>query len=259
MQNQVFYEKLHTSIDDSQGANEMEITTGVATVTGSGDLPTSLPANAATLNQAQEMVCHLFNQSKILDECQIHIAQAVSTAASKLSAELSLPYMSYLSAISDAVEAWHMKITALHLEMANCDYKTYHGCAADIQKRMQEYFGKLHDLDTALEQWTSALKPIQPFKPSDDHDSGMGSSTSLSVMQAHDTSLSSIPIETASTNKESPFPDDVMSIMKDVESSVGRNVQVMTKVVAEHLGGVEVTAYLGHIFSMGLNFQTSMW
>ena len=33
----------------------------------------------------------------------------------------------------------------------------------------------------------------------------------------------------------------------------------MTNVVAEHLGGVEVTAYLGHIFSMGLNFQTSMW
>ena len=29
--------------------------------------------------------------------------------------------------------------------------------------------------------------------------------------------------------------------------------------VAEHLGGVEVTAYLGHIFSTGLNFQTSMW
>ena len=47
--------------------------------------------------------------------------------------------------------------------------------------------------------------------------------------------------------------------MKDVESSVGRYVQAMTKVVAEHLGRVEVTAYLGHIFSTGLNFQTSMW
>ena len=85
--------------------------------------------------------------------------------------------------------------------------------------------------------------------------SHMGSSTSLSMMQAHDMSSSSILVETASTNKENPFPDDVKSIMKDVESSV----QAMTKVVAEHLGGVEVTAYLGHIFSTGLNFQMSMW
>ena len=113
---------------------------------------------------------------------------------------------------------------------------TYRGCAADIQKRMQEYFGKLCDLNTALEQWTSAYKPIQPIKPSNDHDSGMGSSTSLSAMQAHDMSSSSIPTETASTNKENPFPDDVMSIMKDVEMSVGRYMQVMMKVVAEHLG-----------------------
>ena len=40
---------------------------------------------------------------------------------------------------------------------------------------------------------------------------------------------------------------------------MGRYVQEMTRVVAEHLGGVEVTVYLGHIFSTGLNFQMSMW
>ena len=50
-----------------------------------------------------------------------------------------------------------------------------------------------------------------------------------------------------------------MSNMKDVESSVSKCVQAMTKVVAEHLGGVKVTVYLGHIFSTGLNFQMSMW
>ena len=47
--------------------------------------------------------------------------------------------------------------------------------------------------------------------------------------------------------------------MKDVEASVGMYVQVMTKAVAKHLGGVTVMAFLGHIFSTGLNFQTSMW
>ena len=69
--------------DDLHGANETEITTDVATVSGGGDLPTSLPANAATLNQVCEMVSHLFNQSKIPDECRICVVQAVSTAASQ--------------------------------------------------------------------------------------------------------------------------------------------------------------------------------
>ena len=200
-----------------------------------------------------------FNQSKILDESRICVAQALGTAASQRSTELSLPFTSYLLAVLDAVEAWCMKIMVLHPEMANCDYNTYLGCAAYIWKRMEQYFRKLRDLNMALEQWTLARKPTQPIKPSDDHDLGMGSSTSLSTMQAHDTSLSSIPTKTASTNKENPFPDDVKSIMKDVESSVGRYLQAMTKVAAEHLGRVEVTVYLGHIFSTGLNFQTSMW
>ena len=83
--------------DDLQRANQMEITTDVATVTGGGDPPTSLPTNSPTLNQACEMVCHLFNQSKILDKCRTHVVQAMSTAASQRSAELSLPFMSYLS------------------------------------------------------------------------------------------------------------------------------------------------------------------
>ena len=92
--------KNHTAAtDDSQGANETEVTTDVATVTGGSDPPTSLPANSPTLNQVHKMVCRLFNQSKILDERRIHVVQA-----SQQSAELSLPFMSYLSAISDAVD-----------------------------------------------------------------------------------------------------------------------------------------------------------
>ena len=34
-----------------QGTNETEITTDVAMVTGSGNIPTTLPVNAPTLNQ----------------------------------------------------------------------------------------------------------------------------------------------------------------------------------------------------------------
>ena len=194
--------------NDSQGADETEITTDVATVTGGSDPPTSLHANSSMLNQVREMVCCLFNQSKILDECRTHVAQAMSTAASQRSAELSLPFTSYLLAMLDAVEAWRTKIMVLHPEMANCDYNTYRSCAADIRKRMEEYFRKLCDLNTTLEQQTSARKPTQPVKPSDDRDSGMGLSTSLSATQAHDTSSTSIPTETVSTNMEDPFPDD---------------------------------------------------
>ena len=120
---------LMAATDDSQGADEMEVTTDVATVAGSSDPPTSLPVNSPMLNQAHQMVCHLFIQSNILDECRVCLAQAVSTAASQQSTELSLPFMSYLSAISDAVEAWHTNGPISG--DANCDYNTYRGCAAD--------------------------------------------------------------------------------------------------------------------------------
>ena len=58
--------------------------------------------------------------------------------------------------------------------------------------------------------------------------------------------------------ESNPFLIEV-AFMEDVELSVGRYVQEMTKTVLQYLGGVEMTSYLGHIFSTGLNFQMSMW
>ena len=54
------------------------------------------------------------------------------------------------------------------------------------------------------------------------------------------------------------FLEEIVSTMKDVESSVGKYMQAMMKVVAKHLGGVEVMSYLGDLFSISLNFQTSI-
>ena len=142
----------------------------------------------------------------------------------------------------------------LHLEMANCDYNTYRNCVADIRGKTREYFGKLCDLNWALEQQMSTPKPVQTINPNNEHDSRMGSSTASLVMQAHRTPSDSIPTKTTSTNEDNPFPEEVMSIMKDVELSMGKYKQAMMKVVAEHLGRVKVTAYLGHIFSTRLNF-----
>ena len=242
-----------------QKPNEVGATTDIAMTTGGGDAPTTPPVNSPMLNQAREMVCRLFNQSKILDDCRVRVAQAMGLAVSRCSTQLFFPFTSYLSSVFDTVEAWNMKIMMLHLEMANCDYDTYRNCAVEIWEKTGEYFGKLHDLNTTLEQQTLTPKPIQTIKPSDEHDSGMGSSTASPMTQVTDAPSGSIPIDTAPTHEDNPFPEEIMSIMNDVESSVGRYVQAMTKAVAEHLGGVEVTSYLGHIFSTGLNFQMLMW
>ena len=143
--------------------------------------------------------------------------------------------------------------------MANCDYDTYHDCEAEIWEKMREYFGKLCDLNTTLEQQTLTPKPIQTIKPSNEDNLGMGLSTASMTLHVRNTSSGSIPTDIVPTNKENPFPEEITSIMKDVESSIGRYVQAMTKAVAEHLGRVELTSYLGHIFSTGLNFQILMW
>ena len=248
--------------DDSserQKPNEVGVTTGVATATVGGDTLTSSSLNSPMVNQACEIVCCLFHQSKILDECRVRVARAVGKAVSEHSTQLYLPFTSYISSVSDAVEVWHMRIMVIHPEMAHCDYDMYCICAVDIIEKTQEYFGRLQDLNTILKQQMTTPKPVQTVKPSSDHDSGMGSSSDSPVVQAHDTPTGSTPIKMASTDVANPFPEEIMCIMQDVESSVEKYVQAMTMVVTKYLGGIEVTAYLGHIFSTGLNFQTSMW
>ena len=231
--------------DDSLGkqrANETEITTDVATITSGGDTPTTLPVNTPMLNQAQEMVCRLFNQTKILDKCRICVAQVVGTKCWTLSSIYILPFSHFQCSGSFACEdddsaSGDGQLWLQHLSWL-CGWYT------------GENPGIL---------WKAAWSQYSSEQPSDEHDSGMGSSTSLSVMQAHDTSSGSISAKTVPTNKENPFPDEIMSIMKYVMSSVGRYMHAKTKVVAKHLGGVEVMVYLGHIFNMRLNFQTLMW
>ena len=56
-----------------------------------------------------------------------------------------------------------------------------------------------------------------------------------------------------------PFLQLLPNIMIDVKESVTRYSNELTEKVLEHAGGADITSYLGHIFSTGLNFQTSMW
>ena len=181
----------------------------------------------------------------------------MGVTVSKHSTQLFIPFTLYLSDIFDAVKSWRAKIMVLHPEMAHCNYDTYRDCAADIWEKTNEYFGRLHDLNVTLAQQTSTPKPTWAIKPSDKHDSGLGSSTDSPMMQTHGTPSGSMPM--TPTGENNPFLEEVISIMKDVKASVGMYVQAMRKVEAKHLGRVKVMAFLGHIFSTGLNFQTSMW
>ena len=58
---------------------------------------------------------------------------------------------------------------------------------------------------------------------------------------------------------EDPFLVEIPNIMTDMEDSVTQYADEMVKKVLEHTEGADISSYLGHIFSTGLNFQTSMW
>ena len=58
---------------------------------------------------------------------------------------------------------------------------------------------------------------------------------------------------------DDPFQAEIPNIMTDVEESITKYADEMAKEVLEYTGGADILSYLGHIFSTGLNFQTSMW
>ena len=58
---------------------------------------------------------------------------------------------------------------------------------------------------------------------------------------------------------DDPFQAEIPNIMTDVEESITKYADEMAKKVLEYTGGADISSYLGHIFSTGLNFQTSMW
>ena len=127
------------------------------------------------------MVFHLLNQSKILDECLVQVAQAISKAMSRRTTQLFQPFTTYISGVSDAVKAWHRKVTLIHPEMAHCNYDTYRTCSGSVQERMNKFLGKLWDLNTHLNQQTLSTKLIQGVKPNDKGDSRFSSSVDVTA------------------------------------------------------------------------------
>ena len=232
--------------------------TSVVTVTGGGDASNEPQVDIQTLNQAREMLFCLLKQSKILDKCRVQVARAIGSAVSRLTTQLFQPFTSYISNVSDAVEAWCTKVTLIHPEMSHCSYDTYCACSASIRERTNEFFGRLQDLNTTLDQQMLPLKPdqqtpIQSITPNDEGDSGLGSSVDATALgntsTESDHNRDANPPETTLTavapvGKNDPFVVEVATIMEDVESSIQWYVQEVTKTVLQNLGGVEMTSYL---------------
>ena len=78
----------------SHWLEETEATINIAMMTGGGDTPNKPFVDMQTLNQVREIVSRLFNQSKILNECRVRVAQAIGksylSAAPSFSSHLLL-------------------------------------------------------------------------------------------------------------------------------------------------------------------------
>ena len=117
--------------------------------------------------------------------------------------------------------------------MAHHDYDTYRSCSDSVWEKMNEFFRKLWDLNTRLDQRTLPMKLVQAVKPNDEDDSSInssicaaapgGSSTKTDCNTPPDaTSMANAPL-----SESNPFFIEVTSIMEDVESSVGKYIQEM--------------------------------
>ena len=111
---------------------ETEATTNVMTVTSGSDTSNKPLVDIQMLNQVREMVFYLLNQSKILDECRVRVARAISKAVSKHTTKLFQPFTTYISDVSNAVETCCRKVMVIRPEMAHCDYDTYRTCSASV-------------------------------------------------------------------------------------------------------------------------------
>ena len=213
----------------SHQPEEMEATTNITTVTGGGDTSNEPLVYVQMLNQVREMVFRLLNQSKILDECQVRVAQPISKAVSKHTTKLFQPFTLYIADVSYMVETWHKKVMLICPEMAHCNYNTYCACSASVRERTNEFFRKLWDLNTHLDQQTLPMKPVLGVKPDGKDDSGLGSSidamTPGSSSTETDCNNTTNPLQitsmtVAQLSEDDPFLIEVTTIMEDVESSV---------------------------------------
>ena len=116
--------------------------------------------------------------------------------------------------------------------MVDCSYEKYRENSGLIREKTNAFYERARTLNKVLD---SNVHPA----PATRDDSG-------------------IPDAEVDANDD-PLLAEIPGIMTDVEESVAKYADEMAMKVLEYTGGADITSYLGHIFSTGLNFQTSMW
>ena len=191
-----------------------------------------VPLANMTSNEVRELIHGLMRKSSILDECRTRVRSAVSKAVAERTKEMFKPFTGYIEDMARKVSSWHAGILSVRPKMVDCNYEAYHENSGLIREKTNAFYERARVLNKSLDESMAS-------KPAVKDDSG---TSGAEVGDAED-----------------PFQVQIPDIMTDVEESVTKYADEMAKKVLEHTGGADISSYLGHIFSTGLNFQTSMW
>ena len=205
------------------------------TVLAEGDeLQDDTTSDNLTPNEVRELLHSLMRKSTILNECRVCIRATVSKVVAKHTMAMFKPFTGYIEDMGHEVSTWHAGILSICPKMVNCNYKVYRENLGLIHEKTNAFYEHARVLNKSLDKNTAP-------KPAVKHDGDDGASGS---------DVGDI---------EDPFLAEIPNIMTDVKDSVAKYADEMAKKVLEYTGGANISSYLGHIFSTGLNFQTSMW
>ena len=197
-----------------------------------GETQEEAPSDDMTPNQVKELLHGLMRKSTILDDCRNRVRSAVSKAVAERTKAMFKPFTGYIEDMGREVSSWHAGILSVRPKMVDCSYEKYRENSGLIREKTNAFYERARALNKTLD---SNVHPT----PAARDDGGTSSAEA-------DTS-------------DDPFQAEIPNIMTDVEESVAKYADEMAKKVLEYTGGADISSYLGHIFSTGLNFQTSMW
>ena len=197
-----------------------------------GETQEKAPSDDMTPNQVKELLHGLMRKSTILDDCRSRVHSAVSKAIAERTKAMFKPFTGYIEDMGREVSSWHAGIPSVRPQMVDCSYEKYWENSGLIREKTNAFYERARALNKTLD---SNVHPT----PAARDDSG----------------ISDADVDAG----EDPFQAEIPNIMMDVEESVAKYADEMAKKVLEYTGGADISSYLGHIFSTGLNFQTLMW
>ena len=171
-------------------------------------------------------------KSTILDDYRARVRAAVSKAVAERMTAMFKPFTGYIKDMGREVSLWHAGILSVRPKMVDCSYEKYRENSGLIHQKTNAFYERAQALHKSLDENVA----LRPAKRDDSGTSG------ADVDDADD-----------------PFQAEIPNIMTDVKESVNKYADEMAKKVLEYARGADISSYLGHIFSTGINFQTSMW